>query len=263
MKRLPVMGNLEAIDRQSLRIENIGPYVASSRAWLRRSKAEMIQSLLEPTITVNARPEEWELFKIRMRFGLRLPPIIVNGLDNVGTRHSVQRLWPDCVVDMAAGGLNSQVIVKIRGDEGICLLTALQRPESEVGWAERLSADTGLSAERIREEATTAITEEDIANAPPEQRGLLARARERGQLLCGRITQQNLELEGADPDFAPVVPFVTAFSGVVGAAETMKRLMGQRAQGMHFQASFASGRSRSLVMHCGQSCECRALARIS
>jgi hypothetical protein len=41
---------------------------------------------------------------------------------------------------------------------------------------------------------------------------------------CGYINRRTLELEGDDSDFAPAVPFVTAFSGVVGAAETMKWL---------------------------------------
>jgi hypothetical protein len=257
IKRLPIQGEIDAIDKQALRIENVAPYVAASREWIDKSKAEMIAALLSPAIKVTPRPEEWELFKIRLRYGLQVPPIVVNGLDNVETRHSVQRLWPDALIDMAAGGLTSQVITKAGQSESICLLRALDRTTGEIGWAERLAQETGLRVERILDEPTSAITEADVAAAPEEKRTMLDTARREGQLLCGRITEQNLRFEGPSDQFAPAVPFVTAFSGVVGAAETMKWLMGYRALGLHFQHSFASGQSRRLSMQCAQDCECR------
>src|SRR5207244_1664674 len=143
---------------------------------------------LEPAIAVTPRPDEWEFFKIRLHYGLRVPLIVVNGLDNVETRHSVQRLWPEVLVDMAAGGLTSQVILKARQSHGVCLLRALDRPAQEVGWTERLARETGLPIERILEGLTTAITEADVAQAPEDKRAGLERAREKGQLVCGRVT---------------------------------------------------------------------------
>jgi hypothetical protein len=257
VKRLPIVGHLEAVDRQVLRIENIGPYVASGREWLGKPKAEMIAKVLGPAIGVTPRPDEWEFFKIRLRYGLRVPPIVVNGLDNVETRHSVQRLWPEALIDMASGGLTSQVILKARRDDGICLLRALHRPAHEVGWAERLARETGLPIERILEEPTTAISEDDIEQAPEDKRVGLERARENGQFVCGRVTEHNLHFEGRDTNFAPAVPFVTGFSGVAGAAATMKWLMGysERAS-FHFQHSFASGRARRITMKCDPGCDC-------
>jgi hypothetical protein len=205
------------------------------------------------------RPEEWEFFKIRLRYGIAVPSVIVNGLDNVETRHSVQRLWPEVLIDMAAEGLTSQVIVKARRDDGICLLRALDRPAHEVGWAERLAHETGLPIARIVEGATTAITEDDIAQAPEDKRSGLARARDGGQLVCGRVTAQNLHLEGHYTNFAPAVPFVTGFSGVAGAAATMKWLIGYSEKAsVHFQHSFASGRARRITMKCGFGCDCWA-----
>jgi len=65
-------------------------------------------------------------------------------------------------------------------------------------------------------------------------------------------------MEGHDPDFAPAVPFVTALSGIKGAAETVKWLMGQRyPHSLHFQHSFESGRARALGMVCNPDCECQ------
>jgi hypothetical protein len=81
-----------------------------------------------------------------------------------------------------------------------------------------------------------------------------------GKPRCGHINRQSLELEDQDPNFAPAVPFVTSFSGVVGAAETMKWLMGDRyLHSLHFQKSFESSRSRALEMKCNPSCECQSL----
>jgi hypothetical protein len=254
LKRLPIVGKIQAVDRQSLRIENIGPYVLARRSLLETPKAVVIESYLSPWITVTPRPEEWELFKIRLRYGLPVPPIIVNGLDNVLTRHSVQRLWPKTLIDMAAGGLTSQVIVKHAKTKSICLLRALDVPPHEVDWAERLAQQTGLSVERIRQEPTTEITDADIAAADLSLRPGLENAQ--GRLICGRITEQNLKMEGHDPNFAPAVPFVTAFSGVVGAAETMKYLMGYSSM-LHYQRNFLSNRGRALEMKCDRQCECQ------
>jgi hypothetical protein len=254
VKRLPIAGKIQAVDRQSLRIENVGPYVLARRSLLGTPKAVVIESYLAPTIAVTPRPEEWELFKIRLRYGLPVPAIIVNGLDNVLTRHSVQRLWPKTLIDMAAGGLTTQVIVNHAKTESICLLGALDVPPNEVDWADRLSQQSGLKAERIRQEPTSEITKADVAAAAPNlQRGLEGAE---GTLICGRITHQNLNMEGHDPNFAPAVPFVTAFSGVIGAAETMKYLMGC-SKPFHYQQNFLSYRGRALQMKCEHQCECQ------
>lgn len=258
VKRLPIVGKLQGVDRQSLRLENLGSYVAAGRESLRNPKADVIRDLLSPAIALTPRAEEWELFKIRLRHGIPVPALIVNGLDDVETRHSAQRLWPDTLIDMAAGGLMSQVIVKHRTNNGLCLLRAVTPSVNRISWAERLARQTGLRVERILNEPTSEITQADIDVAPPDKRPALERARQQGQLVCGRVTEQNLKLEGHDPDFAPAVPFVTAFSGVVGAAETLKYLMAHRYRhSLHYQRSFQSGRSRVLEMTCHPECECQ------
>jgi hypothetical protein len=253
IKRLPIIGSLQAIDRQSLRIENLGPYVLATRALVETSKSQIIGEYLAPAITVTPRPEEWELFKIRLKYGVVLPTLVVNGLDHVGTRHSVQRLWPEVLVDMAAGGLTSQVIVKPAATDALCLLQALDVPPGELDWAERLAQETGLNPDRIRNEPVTEITQADIDGADPTHRGELEKSR--GKLICGRVTDQNLTMEAHNADFAPAVPFVTAFSGVVGAAESVKQLMGLSAS-LHYQHHFQSNRSRALQMQCLPDCEC-------
>jgi len=258
MKRLPVVGSLQAIDRESLRFENIGTYVAVGRESVGRSKVVLMKELLSPAIKVTERPDQWEFFKIWLDHGLEVPPLIIAGLDNVTTRHSVQRLWPETLIDMAAEGLQSQMIVKHKNGDGLCLLRALSVPPGEVDWAQDLARATGLDPTLIATVPTGRITQAEIEAAPVEKQPELRTAL--GKPRCGHINHQSLQMEGHDADFAPAVPFVTGFSGVVGAAETIRWLMGQRyPHSLHFQKSFESGRSRALDMKCEASCECQLL----
>jgi putative FmdB family regulatory protein len=40
-----------------------------------------------------------------------------------------------------------------------------------------------------------------------------------GQLVCGRLTEQDPPFEGRDANFAPAMPFVTGLSGVIGSRD--------------------------------------------
>lgn len=258
MKRLPVVGRLQAIDRQSLRSENIWSYVAVGRESVGKSKVTVIKELLSPAINVTERADQWEFFKIWLDHGLEVPPLIIAGLDNVTTRHSVQRLWPETLIDMAAERLQSQVVVKHRKGDGLCLLRALSIPPGEIDWAQNLARATGLNPTLIANEPTGEITQAEIEGAPVDKQAGLRTAL--GKPRCGHINRQSLQMEGYDANFAPAVPFVTAFSGVAGAAETMKWLMGHRhPNSLHFQKSFESNRSRTLQMKCAPNCECQSL----
>lgn len=258
ISRLPVTGNLQAIDYQSIRLENLGPYVGATLGSLTTPKASLIKALLAPRINVTDRADRWEFFTIRLRKELMIPPLIIAGLDNVGTRHSVQRLWPETLIDMGAAALESQVIVKHRDCGGQCLLTALSVPPNELEWSESAARETGISADLIANDPTGAITESEIESAPLEKRTQLRAGL--GSPRCGFINRSSLELEESNPNFQPAVPFVTAFSGIVGAAETMKRLMGaQFSHSVHFQRSFRSGNSRAIQMKCDQDCECQRI----
>jgi hypothetical protein len=259
--QLPIEGRAEAVDKQSLRSENIGPYVASGREWLRRRKVDLISDVLGPRIRVTPRADEFEFFKIHLHHGLHVPPLIVSGLDNPDTRRSVQRLWPTSLVDMAAGGWSSQVIVKQDGSRGQCVLDAFTATASEGDYADELSRETGISADAIRDNPTGLLTDEIVNAAPPEKRRALRKAKGRGQRVCGRVMEHNLDEERDNPNFAPAVPFATCFSGVVAAAETMKVLLGQTYdQSVHYQHSFQSRRGRLLRTSCQPDCECRRRA---
>jgi hypothetical protein len=256
VRRLPVHGVLDAVDKQSLHKENLGTYVLSTWADLDKSKAELIERTLKPKIKVTPRPEPLEFYKIRLDQGLiELPRVVVVGLDDIPPRHTVQRLWPKILIDMAGGGTTTQLVLHHSGGLGACLIDALQAPIGAPDFAERMAAATGLSAERIRNSPTDTISAQDVAAAPPVYRKALEAARREGRLVCGRITDHNLYEEGYSDDFAPSVPFVSAFSGIVGAAETTKVLMGL-SMPLHHQFEFRTMRGRQLFLRRSPACEC-------
>jgi len=257
VKRLPITGRTEAVDHQALRRENIGPYVCAGRASLNKPKTHIVRDVLAPAIEVIPRPERFRFFKARIGYGqTAVPHIVISALDNPQTRHDVQRLWPTTTIDLAAEDLSAQVIVKYLGDDGICLLNAYAEPDEDGNELAQLAAATGLAPDRIAD-FESQITEEDIAAAPAEKRAALQAARARGQAVCGRVGDLDLNEEEYSADFTPAVPFVTAFAGIAAAAQTARLLAGGPLTSMHFQFSFISYRSRRLDMKCDPGCACR------
>ena len=258
MSQLPITGTVEAVDRQALGDENVGPYVIARISDVGRPKAEIVRGLLKPSIAVRARTEEFHFFKARLRYGqTELPELVVAGVDNVETRHEIQRLWPSVVIDMAAGGVTSQVIVKHLSDTGQCLLDAHTMPPNEEMFVERLSRMSGLQPGRINDDFEQPVSEDDVAQAPPEFRTSLEEARRAGRPRCGFLSDLNLVHEPDHEEFAPAVPFVTAFSGIVAAGETIKHLTGCSEASHQFQFSFQSGRGRQTARRCPDTCECK------
>jgi len=258
IKRLPITGAIEAVDHQAMRPENLGAYVCAGRSSLNRPKAKIIRDELAPAIHVTPRTERFRFFNARIGHGQTVvPSLVISALDNPHTRHDVQRLWSPTTIDLAAEGLTAQVIVKDLRDDGICLLEAYTVPDGEPDELARLAAATGLAPERVAD-FESQITEADIAVAPAEKRAALEDARRRGQPICGRVGDLDLCEEEDSPDFTPTVPFVTAFTGIVAAAQTMRLLRGEPLSSLHFQFSFRSYRCRRLEMKCAATCECSA-----
>lgn len=258
IRRLPITGDVEAVDRQALGDENIGPYVIARVTDIGAPKAEIVRDLLTPAIEVTPRTEEFHFFKARLRHRqTNVPELVVAGVDNVETRYEIQRLWPAVVIDTAAGGLTSQVIVKHLADEGQCLLDAHTLPPSEETTIGRLSRISGLQPERIEDDFEHAVSAEDVAQAPPALHTSLEEAHRAEKPRCGYLTDLNLRDEPSDEQFAPAVPFVTAFSGIVAAGETIKHLTEAASGSLQFQFSFQSGRGRKATRRCTAGCECR------
>lgn len=261
IKRAPVTGALEAVDHQSLRSENLGAYICSGRSRLKTPKAVIVQQELAGSIEVTPRPERFRFFKARIAYGqTSVPDLVISALDNPHIRHEVQRLWAAVTLDLAAEGLTSQVIVKHRDDDGMCLLEAHRAADRGDDELARLAAAVGLPPERLAD-FESEITGDDVAAAPPEKKAALAEARQRGQRICGRVGDLDLNEEEYSPEFAPAVPFVTAFTGIVAAGQTVAMLLGAPRRSLHFQFSFLSYRQRTVRTRCAPTCECRLHAR--
>jgi molybdopterin/thiamine biosynthesis adenylyltransferase len=264
LRRLPVVGRGRAVDRQRVRDENLGPYVNATEKTIGIEKAELVSELLAPNVAITPYPEDFDpLFTVRLKRGhFAMAPIVVAGLDRVPTRHTVQRLWPELLIDMGAAGETAQVLLKRRDEPGGCILDLLEAPTGEEADLARLAAESGLAPEVIRDEMDRPITEEDIAAAPPALRPALAEALRRGQLRCGFIRTRALEHERDDPDFAAAAPHVVSMAGVVAAAELVKELAGWNPPGsLRFQYSFLSNRGRAVTPTARGDCECGRISR--
>lgn len=260
VRALQITGHARAIDRQSLGEENLGPYTLARRDMIGQPKTALLAGHLQPFIAVTPHDEELDLFVPRITsWHLPLPALVINGLDAVEPRHVVQRLWPDVLVDMAAGGTTSQVIVHRRGDGGQCLLRAFAVPDTELSYIRRIEMVTGLRRERFLSNFTTPVTAEDVAQAPPEHRERLQAAADSGELLCGFINHASLTATSSGENFAPAAPFVGALTGARAAAITVAVLMGDDVPGgMRWQYSFLSNRARVAFTQCPDTCECLA-----
>ncbi|MFL5953688.1 MAG: hypothetical protein ACJ76I_06235 [Gaiellaceae bacterium] len=170
----------------------------------------------------------------------------------------MQRLWPELLIDMGAGGETAQLIVKRRDADNACVLELLDRPADEEDELERLSAESGFDADKIRDEMDAPISAEDVEYAPEELRESMEEARQQGQPRCGFIRTRALDHECPDDDFVAAVPFVVAFVGIVAAAELIKQMREPRG-GLRYQFSFVSLRGRKVEPHAGD-CECRGLS---
>ncbi len=184
-----------------------------------------------------------------------MTPIVVVGLDEIPARHVVQRLWPDFLIDMAAGNTTTQLITHRRGSGSICLLEALKANRPGDAY-KPLSMETGLAPERIRKNGTEVISQADVDAAPPRHRMALREAQRQRRQICGYISRHNLTREVDSNDFAAAAPFVTGLSGVVGAAATTRALM-RLTEPVHHQLDIQAMASRVLRMACEPACECQ------
>jgi hypothetical protein len=226
------------------------------------TKTAVVKAAL-PGMDLQTHDEElYPLFTTRLDRGLiTLPPVVVAGLDRVGPRHIVQRLWPELLVDLGAGGETSQVIIKRLADDGACVLELLDLPAGEVdahtSELGRLAAESGLSPESLRDAMDAPIDADDVARAPEHLRADMEAACKRGQLRCGYVRSRALDHESEDADFVAAVPFVVAFAGVAGCAQLIRALEGHT-RSLRYQFSFSSLRGRARTAVAGERCDCRA-----
>jgi hypothetical protein len=261
-----ISGHLRAVDRQTLGLENLGPYQLARHDRIGSPKTTLIEECLAPRIGTSRHDEELALFLPRVTRWrtVTLPPIVVNGLDNPESRRDVQRLWPDTLIDMAAQSTTCQVVVHRRGGGGLCLLGAFPPEKAVNSYEQRILATTGLRPERFLNHYTTLITADDVTAAPAEHRAALDAARQSGQTLCGYINARSLADRSSDTCFAASAPFIGGITGARAAALTLRTLAGSPPQsGLHWQYDIVSAQSRTAYMSCNTACECGRPRRVA
>ena len=264
LRRLTLPGRLRLVDRQGLGEENLGPYLLASRLLLGKPKTQLIEQALRGRIETLRHDEPLQVFipRISQYQQFPVPPIVINGLDNVHARHSMQRLWPDNLLDMAAGGTTAQVLLHRRGSGGQCLLGAfVDDAHSSDDFDGMVAKLTGLQLAAIEDDLARPINRDDVTAAPPHLRHDLEEARRTGTQVCGYISQHFLVHTDEVDTFAGAAPFVGGLAGARAAALAVKILVGESdPSGLHWQFDFTSGRARNLVMRCAPSCDCARAA---
>jgi molybdopterin/thiamine biosynthesis adenylyltransferase len=164
------------------------------------------------------------------RGAIRRPQVILSALDNNTSRHELQDLWPDLLLEGATGGTVLQVSRSDYEQDLACLrcLHPLQEGPRH-SYEERIRELSGLPLAWIASavhEPSLPLTAEVVAQVPADKReSLLAHI---GKQACGVLAEiESLStLAKEEQPVEPAVSFVSMMAGVLVAAEYLKRVMG-------------------------------------
>lgn len=154
------------------------------------------------------------------------PAAIVSAVDNNGIRPSLQRMWPDCLIEGATGDSLFQVSRHVYAEQLACLMCIhpAQGGSAKRSPQELASENTGLPLDVVAaglRDGDRQLTEDDVAVASPEKQAFL-RAR-LGHRVCSVFADaaQLSNTPGAVPA-APTVSFVSMAAGALAAAELVR-----------------------------------------
>lgn len=223
--RLPVAGRIWVVDRDVFKEENLGTCILIGLAELGQAKARFAERVINGRIEAVGFPEDLSAFKRRLGTELPYPRVVLGAVDSIDSRHEIQALWPDLIIDGAIGDFPCQVSRHRWGQDEACLRCLFRTPPGES--AEMVaSRASGLRPERVAD-ADETITEHDVLAAPQEKQEFLRR--NIGRQICSVIaeaTAQQISLESQRPGFEPSIPFVACFSACMMVAELVKQAVG-------------------------------------
>ncbi len=225
LERLPIAGRAIIVDGQRFGPENLGTCVLIGPADVGGEKATFAANLLRARLNAKGIGEEFGAFLTHTGPGAAWRPLVVNALDNIETRHAVQDLWPDLILDGAIGDFACQVSRHPWGEDTACLMCLFQQPAGELAEVVASRA-SGLRRSRVRGD-TEVVTEEDVREASGDKKEWL-RAR-LGRSVCSVIQEAMAQQISADTQksgFQPSVPFVACLSASMVVGELVKALIG-------------------------------------
>lgn len=262
---LPASGRALLVDPERFAPENLGTYSLGTLADARadtdldagRWKVELAADALrrfscEPL----ALPIEAAIERIDAG-ELRWPRTVLSGLDSVGARREVQRLWPDNLLDGATSdtmcGLHD-----VRHGDGACLMCLFPLRTEGPGAAERLAQATGLPADLLRY-GDQPLTEEHLRLANPPMRAALAD--QLGKPICGLA--QAVGMTALDGDgYRPSVAFVSQQAACLMVGRLIATRLGlvDCATFVQYDALFGPRDSTTDYRHADPNCFCQQRA---
>ncbi|BDP43345.1 hypothetical protein DAETH_33140 (plasmid) [Deinococcus aetherius] len=226
---LPLHGRIDIVDRQTYGDENLGTCLLLGPDGLGKAKAGELAGFLRsrlPSSPVYAHEARLEDLSFGSQDGLPIHRVVLNGLDNVEARHSVQQqLWPDVVIDGAIGPLMCQVSCHPADEDVACLLCLFELPVRDA--ATQQVRATGLAPLRLAQ-PDDLVTDADVHAAPEHQRAWLAG--QVGRPICSVVAEgvmRTLTDDQQREGFAPSVPFVACLSACMVVAELVRHVEGR------------------------------------
>jgi hypothetical protein len=217
---LPITGRVNVVDKQAYASENWGTCILVERRHEGHAKATVAQDWLAPKLEAKPYHETIEAFLERCGKDVSWPRLVVGALDNPEARRSIQRLWPDQIIDGAIGPTSCGVTLHPWGPDLSCLLCDFTEPSVDSTALQREA--TGLSAERLAN-MSLLVSDEDVCIAPPEKRDWLRQ--QVGRPMCSVVQDGVLALiagRAQTPGFEPSVPFVACLSSCMVVSELVR-----------------------------------------
>jgi ThiF family protein len=235
LSELPgVRGQLAVVDKQDVEDDsNLNRYSLAyhedAHGARPARKVDLVNRIFEGSgIRCTPHKEEIGSYLGRMFAGEEpRPRAVISAVDNNEIRPTLQRLWPDTLIEGATSDSLFQVSRHAYADGLACLMCihTVNGPEQNSRSYEEVAADqTGLAVETVRaalRDDGRVVTEAEVTAAPEQKRSLL---KDRlGKRICSVLSElaQLSEAPEAVPR-AAAVSFVSMAAGALAAAELVK-----------------------------------------
>ncbi|HYW55766.1 MAG TPA: hypothetical protein VE934_02305 [Polaromonas sp.] len=244
--QLPLLGRMLVLDKQVFGPENYATCALLDVAdWIGKPKAKRLAGWLTTRSCLAVTGEQATVQSAMddgLLDGLR-PDLVINGLDDIGARKAVQKVWPSLLVD---GGINS-VGAAVRAHSMshrhlACMRCAFVDPVQD--HIDAQSRVTGLARASLEGNQDRPITDEDIAHASSERREWLRAQQRQGRTVCSTMNLAQAEGLGLalEEGFQPSVPFVATASAALVMAHVLRTLLWPQMKffsGFQFESVFA------------------------
>jgi hypothetical protein len=216
------------VDSEKYGPENFGTclLVGQSEIDKEKEKARFAFEVLGGKLAVKHFAEEFSVFSKRLGAEIPFPRIVLNAVDNIDTRHGIQReLWSDLIIDGAIGDFSCQVSCHPWNENVACLMCLFRKTDTEPA-EQRASRATGLTPARTQDPEAT-VTEEDVRTAPAERKEWLSA--KVGKPICSVVQEavaQSISEEKQRKGFQPSVPFVACLSSSMMIGELVRSISG-------------------------------------